>query len=268
MTSAPRPSSSDPTKPGRWADLWLRSLSAVVLLGLGGASIHFGGAAFAGFVAICVGAVFWEILRMFCADRTRVALAGGIVATAAVFGASLLSVWLAPLVLLVPLLFGAWLLDGPRKAFLVVAAWVLFAGFGLIWLRDAYWVGWTFWLIFVVVATDVAGYFVGKRFGGPKLWPAVSPKKTWSGTSGGWAAAAAMGLVFVLLLGMPADIIWISVFVSMASQAGDIAESALKRRLAVKDSSQLIPGHGGVFDRFDGMLGAGALCFVVAITWG
>ena len=86
--------------------------------------------------------------------------------------------------------------------------------------------------------------------------------------SGGWAAAAVVGLLFALLAGLPANLIWISAGVAMASQAGDIAESALKRRLNVKDSSQLIPGHGGVFDRFDGMLGAGALCFLIAITWG
>ena len=81
-------------------------------------------------------------------------------------------------------------------------------------------------------------------------------------------AAAGIGLIFSLFAGLPANLIWISVLVSMASQAGDIAESALKRRMDVKDSSQLIPGHGGVFDRFDGMLGAGALCFLIAVIWG
>jgi len=255
-------------KPGRWADLRARSLSAVVLLGFGGVSISLGGLAFALFVSLCIGAVFWEILRMFRADLTLSAVGCGGAATLALLLSSFLPLVVTPLVLIIPLVLGAWLLQEDRKPYLAVAAWVMFGGFGLIWLREAYWVGWTFWLIFVVVATDVAGYFVGKHFGGRKLWPAVSPKKTWSGTSGGWAAAALMGGIFVLLVGLPPDIIWISVFVAMASQAGDIAESALKRRLNIKDSSQLIPGHGGVFDRFDGMLGAGALCFVVAITWG
>ena len=110
--------------------------------------------------------------------------------------------------------------------------------------------------------------FCGKYFGGRKFWPAVSPKKTWSGTAGGWVAATLTGVVCVLAINLPPDIIWISVFVSMFSQGGDIVESALKRQMKIKDSSQLIPGHGGVFDRFDGMLGAGALCFLVAITWG
>lgn len=253
---------------GRWADLGPRTLSALVLLTTGGLAIYFGGAAFAAFVAICTGAVFWEILRMFRRDRDMAAKGCGLLAGLAVFVASFLPLVLAPVVLAGPLLLGLRLLDAEKRLFAGFGAWVLLGGFGLVWLREEYWVGWTCWVIFAVVATDVAGYFVGKYMGGRKFWPAVSPNKTWSGTAGGWVAAALMGLLFVLLIGMPPDIIWISVFVSMFSQAGDMAESALKRRKGVKDSSQLIPGHGGVFDRFDGMLGAGALAFLVAITWG
>lgn len=260
--------SSPGPKAGRWSDLGARTLSAIVLLGLGGASIHFGGVAFAVFVSVAVGAVFWEMLRMYDADLSLSAIGCGAVAALTVFVSSFLPLVVTPLVLAFPLVFGAWILERQRRSFLTMAGWVLFGGFGLIWLREVYGVSWTFWLICVVVATDVAGYFVGKHFGGRKFWPAVSPKKTWSGTAGGWAAAAVVGLLFALLAGLPANLTWISALVAMASQAGDIAESALKRRLNVKDSSQLIPGHGGVFDRFDGMLGAGALCFLIAITWG
>jgi phosphatidate cytidylyltransferase len=115
------------------------------------------------------------------------------------------------------------------------------------------------WLICVVVATDVAGYFAGKAIGGPKFWPRVSPKKTWSGTAAGWIAAALVGIGFVLWGGFSPWMVLVSVLASFASQAGDLAESAIKRRAGVKDSSHLIPGHGGFMDRFDGMMGAALL---------
>ena len=102
-------------------------------------------------------------------------------------------------------------------------------------------------------------------FGGPKFWPAISPKKTWSGVACGWAAAALVGLMLVRIAGAGIALIWISVLVSFASQMGDIAQSALKRKMGVKDSSDLLPGHGGVFDRFDALLGAVLLLFVISI---
>ena len=104
--------------------------------------------------------------------------------------------------------------------------------------------------------SDIAGYFAGRTFGGPKFWPAVSPKKTWSGTVAGWVGAAVLGLGFAIGTKAGLSLIVLSVAVSFASQMGDIAESALKRYVEVKDSSALIPGHGGVFDRFDAVLGA------------
>ena len=121
------------------------------------------------------------------------------------------------------------------------------------------------WVILVVVATDVAGYFVGRIVGGPKFWPSISPKKTWSGIVGGWIAASMIGAAFDLLLLWPLMII--SIALSFASQMGDIAESSLKRRFGVKDSSQLIPGHGGFLDRFDGVISAGLLIGVVALLF-
>ena len=110
------------------------------------------------------------------------------------------------------------------------------------------------WLILVVVATDIAGYFGGKAFGGPKIWPSVSPKKTWSGAIAGWASAALVGLAFAVFFETAS--VWAAVAASTASQSGDFAESWLKRQADVKDSSSLIPGHGGVLDRFDGLVGA------------
>ncbi len=254
---------------GRWADLGPRTASAAILLGCGGAAIWVGGLVYTLFVSLCVGAIFWEILRMFDRALMLSALGLGALAFLCLCIAAYIPLWIAPLVLAVPLIFGLQQVFLRRREYARFATWILLGGFGLIWLRTSYGASWTTWLIFSVVATDVAGYFVGKYIGGAKLWPRISPNKTWSGTIGGWAAAAFTGfLVSIICPDMPSFLMWISVLVSMASQIGDIAQSALKRAVGVKDSSNLLPGHGGVFDRFDGMLGAGALCFLVAITWG
>jgi phosphatidate cytidylyltransferase len=119
------------------------------------------------------------------------------------------------------------------------------------------------WLLFVVIVTDVAGYFAGRMLGGPKFWPRVSPKKTWSGTIAGWIGAALVGWIFGALYNGGPYVIYISVAVALGSQLGDIAESAIKRHVGVKDSSSLIPGHGGLLDRFDGMLGAALLLIII-----
>ena len=111
--------------------------------------------------------------------------------------------------------------------------------------------------------TDVFGYFAGRTFGGPKFWPSVSPKKTWSGTAAGWVGAGLVGLLFSINTGVGLQLIGISIAISMASQMGDIAESGLKRKMGVKDSSNLIPGHGGLMDRFDGMLGASVFLLIM-----
>ncbi|MBK5927578.1 hypothetical protein CCR87_09615 [Rhodobaculum claviforme] len=137
-------------------------------------------------------------------------------------------------------------------------------GFGL--LRDGLGFVWMGWLIAVVIASDVAGYFIGRVVGGPKFWPSVSPKKTWSGTVAGWIAAAGVGAAFAGPLGAGGALVALSVVVAAAGQGGDIAESALKRRAGVKDSSQLIPGHGGLADRFDAMLAAALVAWIALLT--
>lgn len=123
------------------------------------------------------------------------------------------------------------------------------------------------WMFAVVWASDIAAYFTGRRLGGPKLLPRVSPKKTWSGFLGGLVAGIAAGVLVVVLaekLGpaSPVDLVTVGVISAVASvlgQLGDLAESALKRRFGVKDSSHLIPGHGGVMDRLDAFWAVSAL---------
>ena len=147
---------------------------------------------------------------------------------------------------------------------LVYAAAIVVAGVELIRLRGDG-ISQIFWLILVVVASDVCGYFVGRLVGGPKFWPSVSPKKTWSGTIAGWIGAALVGLGFYLTDHASLLMAAMSPILAFAGQLGDIAESAIKRRAGVKDASNLIPGHGGVLDRFDAMIGALLAMFVLGI---
>jgi phosphatidate cytidylyltransferase len=112
-------------------------------------------------------------------------------------------------------------------------------------------------ILLVVWVTDIGGYFAGRGIGGPKLWPRVSPKKTWAGAIGGFAASLAIAGGFAGLgLGKVGPLLLLGAALSIASQLGDLLESAVKRRFGVKDSSQLIPGHGGLMDRLDGFVAA------------
>jgi phosphatidate cytidylyltransferase len=114
-------------------------------------------------------------------------------------------------------------------------------------------------LLFAVVwGTDILGYFVGRAVGGPKLAPAISPNKTWSGALAGLLFAMIAGAVVAHLarLGSLAAVGGVALLLSIASQAGDLFESSVKRRFHVKDASALIPGHGGVMDRLDGFWAA------------
>ena len=114
------------------------------------------------------------------------------------------------------------------------------------------------WLLVLVWATDIAAYFAGRALQGPKLWPRVSPKKTWSGALGGLIAGAALGALVAWGLAGSAlvPVLLLGVLVSVAAQAGDLLESAVKRRFGVKDASRLIPGHGGLMDRIDSLVTA------------
>ncbi len=112
-------------------------------------------------------------------------------------------------------------------------------------------------VLLVVWATDIGGYFAGRQIGGPKLWPRVSPKKTWAGSIGGFAASLTVAAGFVALgFGRAVPLLALGAILSIASQLGDLFESAIKRRFGVKDSSHLIPGHGGLMDRLDGFVAA------------
>jgi phosphatidate cytidylyltransferase len=124
-------------------------------------------------------------------------------------------------------------------------------------------------VLLVVWVTDIGGYFAGRGIGGPKLWPRVSPKKTWAGAIGGFAASLVVAAGFAAFgLGKTGPVLLLGAVLSIASQLGDLFESAVKRRFGVKDSSHIIPGHGGLLDRLDGFIAAIVLAAIFGLLRG
>ncbi|WP_343039126.1 phosphatidate cytidylyltransferase [Propylenella binzhouense] len=172
--------------------------------------------------------------------------------------------------------FGEWMTVTARTVGGARAAWIalglLYVGIptaGLVLLRiggPEAWIGIVF--IFAIVwATDTAAYFGGRTIGGPKLWPRISPNKTWSGAVAGLLAGIVAGALVAAASGAPlVAAAVLAAVLSVASQAGDLLESAFKRRFSVKDSGSLIPGHGGVLDRIDGLYGAAAAAWILSLA--
>ncbi len=246
-----------------WSDLAPRVISGIVMLVAGAAVVWIGGWVFNLVLWCLAGLMLWEAARMFGANSAKAALLGAL-------GGGILAICsLVPGIAVLPLLAavaisGAGQVTRDKSLYWGFAIWILLACFAMINLREQAGFIWVLWLICVVIISDIAGYFAGKSLGGPKFWPRISPKKTWSGTIAGWIGAGLIGLIFMVPLNAGISLIWISILVGFAGQMGDIAESAVKRRAGVKDSSNLIPGHGGMLDRFDGMLGASML---VMLLW-
>lgn len=241
---------------GQWDDLTTRLVSGAGMVAVGLGAVWLGGYWFHALIGLICGLMIWELVCMLDTARSRSQYVLAAAAAAAVLVAIELPPAFALPLLMLPSMLGFARMEEGGVTYAIFTALILLAGYGMMGLRDDFGLTWMLWLVLVVVVTDVAGYFAGRMFGGPKLWPRVSPKKTWSGTVAGWLGAAVVGLVFAGTTQAGIGLMGISIAVSMASQIGDISESAIKRRVGVKDSSSLIPGHGGLLDRFDGMLGA------------
>lgn len=248
--------------------LVLRILSAAVLAPLAVWAAWVGGAFLSVLVVVAAGLMGWEWGRL--TDGGRFGVRSALVLVTEVSGVALAAFgW--PVAALALLAAGALTRLVSTQAGVCAGVGTLWIGascVALIWLAadPASGRATVLWLFALVWATDSAAYLVGRWLGGPRLAPRWSPKKTWSGAVGGAAAAGLVGLVTANILGisMLSPVCWVSLGLSVAAQAGDLAESAAKRRFGVKDTSGLIPGHGGLLDRLDGMLAA--LAALAALT--
>lgn len=243
---------------GKKSDLGVRTVSAVVMLAVAGAALWLGGAVWTAFVCAVSLGVLWEWVRLSRAAMTD-----------------------------------------PMSRGLMNFAGMFYVGVGaamLLFLRNpAFSLGPVLTLLVTVIGVDVGAYFTGRTLGGPKIAPAISPSKTWSGLLGGVLGATAVlfgaarlwqeGMISILAQGNAADgpscfgsqpcwyltagplplfasCLLVGLLVAVCAQAGDFFESWLKRRAGVKDSGNFIPGHGGFFDRVDGLL---AVLFLLAL---
>jgi len=211
------------------SDLGVRAASAVVMLAAAGAALWLGGWLWRAFVILLGAVILWEWQRL-----------------AVRFSSSMWS-------------RSIWAVAGLIYVGVTVAALIL--------LRE---IGWPIIVVLIVliIATDIGAYFAGRAIGGPKIAPRISPSKTWAGLAGGMVLAVISGLIALRFLADvstedPTVLDGASFAVlAVVAQAGDFFESWMKRKAGVKDSSNFIPGHGGLFDRFDGLL---AVVFVLSL---
>jgi phosphatidate cytidylyltransferase len=248
----------------RAGDIGLRAASAVVLAPAAVLAIWAGGLWFLALMLLACAVLAVEWATMSAASAWR--LMAGAVAFglfAAVISAHAEQLSLA-LVMLVFCAAAAGLFARSRGQEALDAAYgVLYLGWPavlLIWLRDGTEPGglaWTVSAFIIAWASDIMAYVVGNLIGGRKLWPRFSPNKTWSGFIGGLAAGTGAGVLLATFLDMDIGPVWggaLGLCAALATMAGDLWESALKRRYGVKDAGKLIPGHGGLLDRVDGLM--------------
>jgi phosphatidate cytidylyltransferase len=256
------------------SNLMLRVVSSLVLVPVAIAAAYFGGVAFIAFWAIAALAVLWEWDTLVCAHDRNPVLATGALALAGAalllalgrsgIAAALIALGVFGVAALASKVRAVWCATG-----LVYAAAILIAP--VLLRRDASFGFAAILFVFVIVwLTDITAYFVGRAVGGPKLMPRVSPNKTWSGAIGGTVAGLVGAVVVASQFGIQGlfAVAMVAFVLSVISQAGDLAESAIKRQFNAKDASQLIPGHGGLMDRLDGFVAAAAAGAVIGIAHG
>ncbi|MGH1329440.1 MAG: phosphatidate cytidylyltransferase [Paracoccaceae bacterium] len=269
-----------------WSDLAPRVISGVAMAAVAALAVWLGGPVLLVMLAICAGLMQWELARICDPEKKRAAIWLGVIGGIPLLSINFLdefldligSTWdsfvlvLFAVSIVLPSIVGLFLLSKKRKLHASYALAIQITAIVLIVLRETHSAFVLLFLIGVVVITDVAGYFAGRLIGGPKFWPKISPKKTWSGTIAGWIGAAIFAWAFSYFakaeseLGSVLMFMFIAVLLSFAGQMGDIVESAMKRSAGIKDSSNLIPGHGGFLDRFDAIIGACVLGATMAVV--
>ena len=253
-------------------NLVMRVLAALVLAPTAIAIAYAGGWLWTTLVTLAAIGLYVEWLTIVGAAREMRVVASGAVALA-IAGLSLaLGLIDAALVVLVLGLAAVALLSPERRAW--TAAGFFYAGAAqiasvLVRLDQTCGFVALILILLVVWVTDIGGYFAGRGIGGPKLWPRVSPRKTWAGAIGGFLASLVISGGFAAFgFGKAGPILLLGAVLSIASQLGDLFESAVKRRFGVKDSSHIIPGHGGLMDRLDGFVAAVILAAIFGVLRG
>lgn len=263
-----------------WSDLRKRVLSAAILAPVALACIWLGALPWTLLIALAAAGLGIEWVHL-CGGRIRAPTGLAVPASVLLAGAMAVAgeagigvVLLGAAALLVALLARA---DARGARLAAGIPYVGLAAIALIWLRRDWTAGRAnvLFLVLVVWASDIGAYLLGRWLGGPKLAASISPTKTWAGVAGGLLAAVAAGLGTARLmggdLGAP-DGLWhtarVAAGLGLMAQAGDLLESGIKRRFGVKDSGRLIPGHGGLLDRLDGLLTAAPAAAMLALALG
>jgi phosphatidate cytidylyltransferase len=275
--------SEAPAKSG--SDLGTRFAAAVVMVALACAAIYFGGWWFRALVAAGAAAMMveWGDLHGLRRPWTLAAAAAALIAVAALgwrlfpdeevcfvddVGVALARQCLDPAWIGFALLAGLALVLGAVSRRLSLATGFLYVTIPAFALLAVEWGRFdiVFWLMLVTWSTDIFAYFAGRAIGGPKLAPRISPNKTWAGLIGGMAGAAVVGASAAFAFGLPGPFLWTGAAMGLLAQLGDLYESRLKRRFGVKDSGTLIPGHGGILDRVDGLLPVAVATFLLLMA--
>lgn len=270
MTPSPAPAAP------RWADLGLRALSAAVLIPAVLLDVWLGGAWFELFVALLCVLMAQEWVTLTHRDdplqfalHAGAALAGAILPLQAGAGTAIIAVLV--LAALSVTLSHFTRPESPKWAYLGVA-YVGLPAIALVLLRGdpGYGLLAIVWVLVTVWAADTLAYFAGRIIGGPKLAPRLSPKKTWAGLGGAMAgsAIAAIAVAVIARLEGVVPLAFIAALLAIVEQAGDLFKSAWKRHFGVKDSGHLIPGHGGVIDRVDGLVAVATAAFILGLIRG
>ena len=266
MTPAP-PSFRDKRS---WSDLGTRALVGLALILVAGAALWLGGVPWWILVSLASVLMMGEWADLVGADRRQrltaqfaisvpLAISAPIAAGPSYFALGLFA-GAAIFVLLVtrrlPLARGVLYVAAPAMA--------------LLWLRakNGDGLAWTLLAVAAVVAADICAYFGGRTFGGPKLWPAVSPNKTWAGLGGAMIGATAAVWLLVTRTAVPREVVFGAPLLAVIAQMGDLFESHMKRQAGVKDSGTLLPGHGGVLDRLDGLVPVAPALALLAVVLG
>ncbi|HEY1605151.1 MAG TPA: phosphatidate cytidylyltransferase [Allosphingosinicella sp.] len=267
MSEEARP---DPKGP---SDLTTRFATAIVLVAIAVSAVYIGGGLFRLLTAIVAGLMLYEwaslhkVGRIWWIAGIVLLAAALLVLSAQLFppdtvdyvegiGEAIIPESLQPVWIGFGIIVGIGVLLGAVSRRLAMATGFIYIGIPTFALIVVEWARYdiVYWLMLVTWATDICAYFAGRRIGGPKLAPSISPNKTWAGLIGGMAGALIVGGLFAWACDLEMPFLYLGALMAILAQLGDLYESWVKRRCGVKDSSNLIPGHGGVLDRLDGLL--------------